>query len=119
MPAVTDEGPEITPVKDAGKPSAEDKKIADLEAKLEKAQADNKALRKKNAELTEELEAAGEAAALLAATNLSTCPEGDHAVFKGVAYPIVGDYRADNTFHHVKTRDCDEGLCLLAIPRPH
>lgn len=64
-------------------------------------------LEKKNADLLKKVKATRE------------LPEGDYASWKGEIYPIVGDFRADNTFHHVKTRDCDEGLTLLAIPRPH
>ena len=78
--------------------------------KIVDSQADAiKGLVEQNDELHSEIDRIGKAGRL----------EGDYASWKGEIYPIVGDYRADNTFHHVKTRDCEEGLTLLAIPRPH
>lgn len=43
----------------------------------------------------------------------------DHVVFDGKTYPVIGDFRADNTFAEVKRGHCPEGVTLIAIDRPH
>lgn len=45
--------------------------------------------------------------------------QGNVVFFRGVAYPIIGDFRADNTFAEVKRGHCPEGVTLVAIDRPH
>jgi hypothetical protein len=86
-----------------------DIELRDARQSLESARADNKALRDVNDKLKA---AAGDRPS-------GAPPTGDYAFWRGEFHPITGDYRADNTFHHVKTRECDEGVALLAIPRPH
>jgi hypothetical protein len=44
-------------------------------------------------------------------------PAGDHVVLEGRVYPIVGSFRADNTFVEVKRGHCDEGITLVAIQK--
>lgn len=43
--------------------------------------------------------------------------EGDYVSLDGQVHPIIGVFRADNTFTEVKRGHCDEGVTLVAIPK--
>lgn len=86
--------------------------VADLRKELDSAEADNEALAKnseaKIADLKRKL-----------AAKVPEAPKGNFAVLDGTTYPIIGDFRAGNTFEEVKKGNCPEGVTLLAIDKAH
>lgn len=111
---------------DENKKTAEDR-VRELEAQLQAVEATHTAQAKRGDDLERELtdvknkhEFQRKRADKLEAQLKRTAPEsprGDHAVVGGKSYPIVGSFRADNTFVEVKKGHCDEGLTLLAIDK--
>lgn len=89
-----------------------EQKIKELTDKVAALEADNAALAKSAETQIDSLK-------LQLKERATAQPSGDYAVFGGVTYKIIGDFRADNTFSEVKKGHCDEGITLLAIERPH
>lgn len=46
-------------------------------------------------------------------------PNDDYVMLGGKAHPIIGNFRADNTFVEVKRGHCPEGITLIAIDKVH
>lgn len=46
-------------------------------------------------------------------------PPASAVVLDGEIHPIIGMFRADNTFNEVKRGNCPEGVTLVAIDKTH
>lgn len=94
-----------------------DGRIKELEAEL-KSVKDKFFTQKKRAEKAEALLKDLEKRPV---TKVVSDPVGtnDCVILGGISWPIVGNFRADNTFVEVKRGHCHEGLTLIAINKQH